>query len=274
MTALPQHQAPSDGARPGPLLALYLRVARRLRHASARARGRTAYALVPGTIGGETVPMGALISPLRYDILIRMHFFACYAERRDQFARAFDTFLEEPPVRDYAVWFRECRIRRALPEAYWLRGHVRRMFREQVRRAAALYDALEAQGFRADAQPPIELYDGDSVCSRRLPALATRYFAGDGCHRLAFLALRDVVELAPDTYVVRRFRRLQPIDATAALTRCLPLGEESYVRFLTSGYAPGQAFSRLADLLTFMQRSGDSRLGEARAIARIHGFHA
>src|SRR4051812_8470895 len=52
------------------------------------------------------LPIGPLVSPLRFDVTIRAAFMGFYRERRQLFAADPDAFAAQAREHDYYVWFR------------------------------------------------------------------------------------------------------------------------------------------------------------------------
>ena len=187
------------------------------------------------TPGRERVRIAEIVSPLRYDVMIRVRHFERHAERRDLFAADFDAY--ERLVRDepYFVWFERSRVPVWWP---WLLDDppaFERAWRERLRASAALYDSFESGGF--DPAHPVELYAGRRV---RQPATGRRtsrtLFAGDGNHRLALLMAAGHEFLEPSQHRVRRYVSLVPADTTGLLVRETGARWQDYCSFIEHGY--------------------------------------
>lgn len=185
--------------------------------------------------GSEPVRIGELVSPLRYDVILRARHFALYSEHRDLYRGDFEAFQRTAREQDYFVWFARVMVPRWLPGLRDDPAGLESAWRERLRASAALYDSFETDGF--DAAHPIELYAGYRV---RLPSSGRRttrtLFAGDGNHRLALLMAAGQDALLPEQYRVRRFLSLVPIDTTEHLLRHTETGWPAYRSFVELGY--------------------------------------
>ena len=166
-------------------------------------------------IGGP-LSIRSLVYPLRYDILVRKGLYDLYAANRELCRRDPESFLDLAEQHPYHVWFTRVLLVRFPQAGADSPGGVRRLFARRVESALALRDSIAADGF--DPARPIEPFTGRTI----LPAdsgrvLHRKYFAGDGCHRLACLMSLGH-EVLPQEFVrVRCYRRLVPIDNTALL---------------------------------------------------------
>ncbi|GIK78209.1 MAG: hypothetical protein BroJett022_18990 [Actinomycetes bacterium] len=216
--------------------------------------------------GTEPVRIDDLISPLRYDVLVRRRFL-------DRIAAAsgpadVDAAVASPAGRDYRSWFEGIVIRRFHPELAGTADAVERAFAERVRRSVALCESFAAAGY--DPAGPLLLRSG-----RRIAATATgkrierRLFVGDGCHRLALLRRDGATALQPDAYRVEITPTLAPLDNTAELIPLLGLRPRPYFRFLALAYAPGTGCDTEERLRRHVAAERPDRLLELESVLRI-----
>jgi hypothetical protein len=202
--------------------------------------------------GREPLEIERLISPLRYDVLVRGQYFDFCEARLGALERDFAAHVAASRAHPYYVWFRAvaCAIR--MPELLADEAALERAFAARVRRSVELLQSFRARGF--DASEPLLLASGRSIeptdTGKRM---AGPFFAGDGCHRLALLLRAGVRRLEPGWYRVRTFRRYAPRDSTARLVPALPLDRASYYAFLSLGYGSARHTTR------------EALLGEVRA---------
>ena len=185
--------------------------------------------------GRVPVRIGDVVSPLRYDVMIRVRHFVHHAERRELFRSDFDAYERLVRSEPYFVWFQKARVPTWWP---WLLDDpdgFERAWRERLRLSAELFDSFEANGF--DAGHPIELHAGRRV--RETPTgkrISRVIYSGDGNHRLALLLAAGHEELRPTEYRLKRYRSLVPTDSTGFLLRETGAGWPEYRSFLELGY--------------------------------------
>lgn len=185
--------------------------------------------------GREVVPIGPLISPLRYDILVRQLYFEYFAERRDDYARDFDAYERATRRHAYFIYFRDVTCPRWFPEALRDEAALDRRWRWRLEQSAALYDSFMQRGF--DDRFPVTLHAGIRVgASHGGKRVSHRVFAGDGNHRLALIVASGQSELQPSQYRVKRYAHLAPSDTTRYCLSLLRVTPEEYAGFLRRGY--------------------------------------
>ena len=187
--------------------------------------------------GAEPAVIDDLISPLRYDILVRQRYFEFLREHPELAAGDLAAAAEASRNHAYFIWFSRVVIPRFRPELAGSAELIARQFKERVAASLELLRSFEAHGL--DPARPLVLETGrtiePTVTGKRL---ARRLYPGDGCHRLALLRASGVTELEPGTYRVRSVRRFTPFDNTALLLGELEIDPESYRRFLALSYGP------------------------------------
>jgi hypothetical protein len=213
----------------------------------------------PGTVD---VVLDELVSPLRYDVVVRQQFFAfldANAELLDEFGDLVIEARHEP----YYVWYRDivigARVKllkgRTLDEA----------FADQVERVLAM---------RARFNPADESW-GDLLL-REVPAgtqtttgkvVGPRFVPVDGCHRIALLRHhgRKVLpagayQLVGDKQAVR--------DNTALLIPRLRLTEEEYLDYLAMGFDEESPDS-FAGLVAGVAKSHPERSAELESVIGV-----
>lgn len=214
--------------------------------------------------GRERISIDDLISPLRYDILIRERYLSFLAEL-DPDPQDVGDLIHHPTTRPYYVWFRHIFVPRFLPGIVDREDEVREAFATKVRAALALHRSFESEGY--DARYPIIVRTGRPV----LPTasgkrLARQFYAGDGCHRLALLRRSGVTTLEPHMYRLLRTSDYAPPDHTFILLGPLHLTPPEYFAFLSLSYAPGETPRTKEALLDEVRRRNPDRADEVRAV--------
>ena len=219
--------------------------------------------------GDQPVDLGELISPLRYDVLVRVRFLELLGERLDQGVTDLDGIVREALSHPYHTWFTLI----ALPRhRRWdAASEHRRLaaFRERVRRSAALLASFRRRGF--DPRYPVSLRTaapGTLTASGKL--VPRPLYLGDGCHRLALLLAAGHSRLEPAWYRVRTDPLVAPIDNTRTLLGPLRVGPEEYYRFLSLGYdGVGGELGDRASLLRHVAAHRPDRLAELERVLEI-----
>lgn len=235
-------------------------VIRRVRARVARYRQE----VVPGSEIGESIGIGRLICPLRYDILVRVEFFRLLRDEWDQYTGDLDRFLERAESRAYYVWFKEVRCARFDPHIYRDERLVRQAFVEKVHRTAKLWSSIDRSGF--DASKPIGLMSGRAIRRVNGKAIDSTYFPGDGCHRIACLYLSGLRRLEPEHYQVVVHRNFEPLDITAVLVEHLPLDRTTYLKFVSSFYCDGRKLDSPDPILQHVASEKPNLLPELESV--------
>jgi hypothetical protein len=185
--------------------------------------------------GDRPIRIGELVSPLRYDVLLRKRHFEFLREHRDLFAEDFDAYEKRARQEPYFVWFERVMAPSWLPEVMDDQGAFETAWRERLRRSFELLTSFEKSGF--DPAYPVELLAGNSVAPTATgKRLARSVFAGDGNHRLALLMAAGVDELTGAQYRIKRYRSLVPADTTGLLFEWTGGGWTEYQDFIALGY--------------------------------------
>jgi 2-polyprenyl-3-methyl-5-hydroxy-6-metoxy-1,4-benzoquinol methylase len=201
--------------------------------------------------GVQPVDILGLISPLRYDVLVRREFFELLAAEEKLAREDFERFVALAGAGPYREWFERVYCVRFHPELIQNKAERDRAFRERVRRSAALYRSFRDAGFQA--QHRITLKSGREILpSDSGKRVAAGLFVGDGCHRLALLLMSGATRLEPGQYRVKVKPRYAPLDNTLLLLPALGLTEKSYAAFVSHA---------------FDERGHDSLAGLEKAVA-------
>ena len=230
-----------------------------------RRRARRLLRLVPQSrrTGSVPVSVAELISPLRYDILVRERFL----DRLMRVARPRDA-LDSDEGFAYRTWFEGVVVPRFMPELRSDPDAIAAAFADRVERSAGLVRSFAASGY--DRRRPIILQAGRHLKPTDTgKRIARPVFAGDGCHRLALLRARGASELGPDDYLVQRSATLEPIDNTAIMIPLLDLDLEEYLAFLSLCYAPDARPASEAELRMRVSERAPDRMEELDDVLRV-----
>jgi hypothetical protein len=211
--------------------------------------------------GREGIEIVRLISPLRYDVVVRAQFFR---ELRTRDIRQPLTVLPEFALdHPYFTWFKHVESARFFPELLDDPQQVLQRYFSRVARAVATLDSFSSHGF--DFRHPVTELGTEVSGTLHIK---------DGCHRLALLLMTGR-DLEPEMYrSSRRHGRL--LDNTALLLQHMEIPDGDYARFLSRGFLPRE-YSSLTDLRCAVARESPGRLSEYDQIvgahdrARLHG---
>lgn len=232
-----------------------------------RALGRRIQDMVSGVCyvaGAEPIDIRRLISPLRYDVIVRQRFFTLLDDRRSLYDRDPEQFMTMAAQSPYRAWFDRVycpRFQRGL-----LRNEAARdaAFRKRVKTSAELYFSFEKFGFipkhKIILRTGCEMLPSDSG-----KLVSASIFPGDGCHRLALLLKNGVTQLAPEQYVVKVSPKYAPLDNTTLLLPALEMPTTEYAAFLSASFSD-RRHDCLEDLLDTVARRNPRRLPELRQV--------
>jgi hypothetical protein len=245
----------------GPITAFFERYSHGVRR---RIPGLIRFAYQPGR---ERIPIDCLISPLRYDILVRQRYFELIRERRALAEEDFDAFLELSRRQPYFTYFTQVAIPSHRPEMVGDDERVDAAFEHRVRASVALHDSFASTGY--DRRRPVILRTGEQIEPTATgKRLARRVHAGDGCHRLACLRASGVEVLEPDMYRMHVAKVLTPRDDTALLLAAMALARREYFSFLSLCYADRELDSEQA-LLDHVRSTSPERLPELERVIAV-----
>jgi hypothetical protein len=140
-------------------------------------------------------------------------------------------------------------------------------FERRVRRSLALHDSFTSGGY--DKRRPIILRSGTEITPTSTgKRLARRLFAGDGCHRLAWLRLTGLKALEPGMYRVHLAQVHTPKDETARVLAAMPISRDEYFAFVSLSYADRELSSEEA-LLDHVRTTAPARLPELEGLIAV-----
>lgn len=216
------------------------------------------------TAAAEPAYIDELVSPLRYDVVVRAQYFAFLADRLELFSCNFGEFERQALEHPYFTWFSKVALIRYRPQVASDEQRVREAYRERLHRSTRLYRAYQARGF--DTRFPISLrVAAPGAVSNTGKPVRQRFFPGDGCHRLALVMLSGERQLPAAYYRVRNEPLHVLTDNTYALLGPLALPPAEYYRYLSRGYADGTHSDR-ESLLRHVGVHNPERLAELEQV--------
>ena len=214
--------------------------------------------------GSEPISINSLMSPLRYDIVIRIDYFKFLEANFHLFQHDFQQYTVEAMQHPYFTWFTEIVCRRFFPSLFNNKENLIFAFKNRLRKSTELYLRFQKMGF--DSQNPITLHSGEVILPTSTgKRINMRYYAGDGCHRIALLKLAGYEYLPDETYRIRCFCKLSPIDNTYLLIRPLSIDRRNYFRFLSCGYSD-KSFKSKELLVEHVRNNDPMKLNELKSI--------
>jgi hypothetical protein len=214
-----------------------------------------------------TVPLviDELISPLRYDVLVRSQFFELLAAERALFDRSPEQFVALARDSDYYRWYRTVAVH-AIGIAGQDDAAIEEAFAKRVRRSAALADSVARRGFIA--KPPLTIRTSAGELTTTGKRMGPRHYPLDGCHRLALLRQLGRKELRPGEYRVTAGHG-PLLDNTARLLPVLGLTEATYAPYLASGYLDAQqgGFTTVSAVVAAVGAEQPARRPEVASVA-------
>jgi hypothetical protein len=229
---------------------------------------------IPGLVrlayqaGREPIPIDHLVSPLRYDIVVRQRYLEVLRERRALADDDFEAFMELSRQQPYFTWFTRVVVPNGNhPEIVGDAERLNAAFERRVRRSIELHDSFESTGF--DRRRPIILRTAGEIAPTWTgKRLSRRLYAGDGCHRLAWLRMAGVDVLEPGMYRVHVAQVFTPHDDTARLISAMPISRRDYLSFLSLSYADRE-FSTEEALVDHVRSTAPDRLPELEEVIAI-----
>lgn len=232
--------------------------------ATLRRTVRRAWTWRPKWPGREELSIETLISPLRYDVVVRAQFFG-FLEENDTLDQA--ELLEAARLQPYRTWFELVAAQRFRPWTLRDNELLESQFDERVLRSLSMSRSFRDTGFDLGRPITLRWYGNAPVTDAGVP-VATHLHVGDGGHRLALL-LRTGGILAPGQYCIDPRRQPTVIDNTAILAPALELSEETYARFISAGFTD-RRFDRVADLVRHVSEHDAQRLPELERMLVTH----
>lgn len=247
----------------------FANIGRRLAISALRQTRKSTNVFVKGV---TPIPLNELISPLRYDILIRKKYFSFFRSHIEIYRSNFPKYLELAYQQPYYVWFRDVACFRFDPDLLYNREALNKAFVDRIHRSAELFNSFEKHGLNPvglSESPPIALHSARRVLPTESSKFVRRdFYAGDGCHRLALLLLFEYQILEPESYVVRIHDEFSPLDNTSILIRKMPVSECEYSAFLSLGYGQFE-FADLASLLRHIRKTQPRAAHELERIIEL-----
>jgi O-antigen/teichoic acid export membrane protein len=224
-----------------------------------RFRHRSHLGQRPGTVD---VLLDELVSPLRYDVVIRQQFFA-FLDANAELIEEFNDLVFEAKSHPYYVWFRDVMIGKRTKK---LKGRtLDEGFADQIERVLAI---------RARFNPADEHWG--ELLLRELPpgtttntgkVIGPRFVPVDGCHRLALLRHHGRKVLPAGTYQLVADKQA-PKDNTAILIPKLRLTEQDYLTFLATGFDQDSPTS-LHELVAGVALTHPDRVQELESVMSV-----
>jgi len=200
----------------------------------------------------QPVRIDDLVSPLRYDILVRQRYLSLVTESPELLEGDLGPLLELSRSHQYHTWFVAVVVPRFMPHLIGRDDEIAAAFEKRVRATVELVRSVQESGL--DPKRPITLRTGRRIQPTATgKRLARRIYARDGCHRIALLRASGVTVLQPGTYRLDRQNSFVPLDNTAPLLRAAPIDTTTYWGFMALSY----------DSLVAADRSGPAPDGEA-----------
>ena len=183
----------------------------------------------------KELELGSIVSPLRYDILVRADFFRFLDTNLDIYHADAAEFLFRARQHPYFVWFTALALPR---EAHPPRGEseVIMAFWKRLQRTYRLYSAVKAKGFNSDH--PVIIRKPKTVQPTLTGKTVHRdLFVTDGCHRLALMRFLGMTSIPASLYRIAPVKDpFTPLDNTFPLMRALRPAPDVYARFLSESY--------------------------------------
>jgi hypothetical protein len=220
--------------------------------------------VVPGRKIAESVPIGRLMCPLRYDLHVRIEFIRLLGDQWALYADDLPGFLERPQSRAYYVWFKEVACARYQRQIYADDQSLQSAFLGRVHETARLWKSITSSGY--DLSTPVRLQSGRTIRAVHGKRINSAYFAGDGCHRVSCLYVMGHDRLEPEQYEVEFARTYQPLDNTAILIKKLPLNRTAYLHFISRFYCDGMALDSVEQIRQHVASRNTSLLSELESV--------
>jgi hypothetical protein len=236
--------------------------------------GRRALTWRPKVAGAEPVNIKSLISPLRYDVVVRADFFGFLDDCLSEGAHRPEDVASAAGAHAYFVWFERVAMERFRPWVLADQGLLHQQFTERVASSMSLWSSFRQNGF--DLRHPVTLRSASGAKAADSGAVVDRRLhVGDGGHRLALLLASGAEELKPGMYRVDPRPLGELIDNTAVLLPAIPLSVDEYVRFIANGYAGPDApasveSSGVEGLLDHVRQHRPDLLGELERLLEVH----
>ena len=203
-------------------------------------RARRSLAQMPTST--DSINVASLISPFRYDVLVRAEFFRLARQNRDLIATDPDRFIQMVRQSRYFLWFEKVAVPNSGREGL-TGGALERVFKNRVVRSLRLLESYEQHGgldehypitVRELAEQDLASFKGGTVGGKMLV---------DGGHRLALAFLDGQTILTPSEY--RLADRGAPLlNNTTILKDLFDLDDDDVYGFIAWGHGLPTARSR------------------------------
>lgn len=221
---------------------------------------------VPSSATDPRIELASLISPLRFDVIVRLDFVTALGREIDAGRGELPVALELAATTGYATWFRTIAALR-VPGATRSIETLESALRTRVRKTLELQTGFMRAGF--DARHPVTIRISSQLETTTTgKVIAPRLLPHDGCHRLALLLWAGRTHIDPGEYLVLRSTSFRPPDNTATLLRHLDVDLATYLRFLTPGYL-GRAITDLDAARSAMRELPEPTRTEALSVLAI-----
>jgi hypothetical protein len=236
--------------------------------------GRRALTWRPKVAGVEPVNIRGLISPLRYDVVVRADFFRFLEECLTSGIHRPEDMASAARSHPYFVWFDRVAMERFRPWVLADEDMLHQQFAERVHSSMNLWASFRQNGF--DLRHPVTLRSASGARTADSGAVVDRRLhVGDGGHRLALLLASGAEALGPGMYRVDPRPLKGLIDNTAVLLPAIPLTINEYVRFIADGYVGAEAdasveTSSVEGLLDHVRQHRPGMLGELERLLDVH----
>jgi hypothetical protein len=227
----------------------------------------------------DGIAIADLVSPLRYDVIVRRDFFIWYRERADLARRDLRAFIAEARATSYHHWWMTSETIRCRPELMDRPEELERLFDLRVERSVRLAERV-ARTRHAD-EHPIILKTADRLLAPTTfrdgppsgkPLPSQQYFLADGCHRVALMLADGVSRIEPGHFLIKRYLEFSPFDSTSVLVPSLPVDPATYVRFLGWHYGQDAAINDVESLVGWVQEHDAARWPELEAMLAVDGM--
>ena len=236
--------------------------------------GRRALTWRPKVAGVESVNIRSLISPLRYDVVVRADFFSFLGDLASRGVQRPDEVASAAREHPYFVWFEKVAMQRFRPWVLADEDLLRRQFTERVRSSMNLWSSFREHGF--DIRHPVTLRSAPGPMAADSGAVVDRRLhVGDGGHRLALLLADGAEQLGPDMYRIDP----RPLDGLIDNTAVLLPGREGTARRPGVPRRPGssppgtETSSHASDIAGLLEHGRQGGPGMRGALGRLLAAH-
>lgn len=213
--------------------------------------------------------MLSLVSPFRYDLVVRAQFFDFLAAH-DQLHRTSPAAFEAKAIEQpYFTWFTTVAMRRYHPAVADDPAKLRRAYAARVRASQSLMRSFHRSGFD-EAHPITVRVSAPGALSESGVAVRPGLHMGDGGHRLSLYAVHfETQYLHAQSYRVYRKPAHTVMDNTIELLRVFSIGQQRYARYLSLTYG-ATMHSSIEDLLAETRAERPDRLPELEQVIAVH----